>query len=150
MYHDLSIWYKTTTEKILAWRELREQTKEKTLDEIVALVNEWWTYTPWVRKTIDPYNSESWPTPWDMIGKGEFCRSAIALGQAYTMWLCFPNSKTELWLVNNFSEQDIHLVVVIDEKTVLNYTLGQVLALEECNFEVLNKITKDNLVHIKI
>jgi hypothetical protein len=61
-----------------------------------------------------------------------------------------PNSNVELWLVNNFSEKDVHLVVVIDEKTVLNYTLGQVLTIEECDFEVLNKIKKSDLTHIKI
>lgn len=150
MYRDLSIWYKTTTEKILAWREFREQTKEKSLNEIIDMVSTWWTFTPWVRKTIDPYQPDTWPTPWDMLNRGEFCRSAIALGQAYTLWLCFPASKIELWLINNFSEQDVHLVVVIDEKTVLNYTLGQVMRLEECRFEVLNKFTRDHLSHIKI
>ena len=100
--------------------------------------------------TIDPYKPESWPTPWDMINKGEFCRSAIALGQAYTLWMCSPQLNTELWLVNNFSEKDVHLVVVIDKKTVLNYTLGQVMPIEECDFEVLNKTTKKDLTHIKI
>jgi hypothetical protein len=85
-----------------------------------------------------------------MLNRGEFCRSAIALGQAYTLWLCAANARTELWLVNNFSEKDIHLVVVIDEKYVLNYTLGQVLTIEECDFEVLNKSTRSDLDHIKI
>ncbi len=150
MHHDLSIWYKTTTEKILAWREFRDQAKDKTLDDIIELVDQWWTFTPWVKKTIDPYKPETWPTPWDMISKGEFCRSAIALGQAYTLWMCFPQANTELWLVNNFSEQDLHLVVVINEKTVLNYTLGHVLPIEECRFEVLDKFTREQLGHVKI
>ena len=150
MENNLSIWYKTTTEKILAWRELRQEAVDMTVDSIVKAVNTWWTFTPWVRKTIDPYKPETWPTPWDMINKGEFCRSAIALGQAYTLWMTSPNTNTELWLVNNFSEKDVHLVVVIDQNTVLNYTLGQVLNIEECDFEVLNKITKSDLSHIKI
>lgn len=150
MHRDLSIWYKTTTEKILAWREFRQQANDKTISDMIDLVNQWWTFTPWVRKTIDPYNPESWPTPWDMISKGEFCRSAIALGQAYTLWSCFPNADVELWLINNFGEKDVHLVVVIDQKTLLNYTLGHVQTLEECDFEVLNKFTKADIPNIKI
>lgn len=150
MRHDLTVWYGTTTEKILAWRELRSKLVDKQPEEIIEEVDQWWTFTPWVRKTIDPYKPDSWPTPWDMINKGEFCRSAIALGQAYTLWMCSPHLNTELWLVNNFSEKDVHLVVVIDENTVLNYTLGHVLKIEECNFEVLNKVTKNELNHIKI
>jgi len=150
VHHDLTVWYGTTTEKILAWRELRTKLKDKATNEIIEEVDQWWTFTPWVRKTIDPYRPDTWPTPWDMINRGEFCRSAIALGQAYTLWMCSPQLNIELWLVNNFSEKDVHLVVVIDENTVLNYTLGHVLTLEECNFELLNKVTKSELTHIKI
>ena len=148
--NNLSIWYKTTTEKILAWRELRQNAMGMTVDDLVQAVNTWWTFSPWVRKTIDPYKPETWPNPWDMINRGEFCRSAIALGQAYTLWITAPNSNVELWLVNNFSEKDVHLVAVIDEKTVLNYTLGHVLPIEQCDFETLNKIVKSDLPHIKI
>jgi hypothetical protein len=148
--NNLSIWYKTTTEKILAWRELRQNAVDMSTDSIIDAVNTWWTFSPWVRKTIDPYKPETWPTPWDMISRGEFCRSAIALGQAYTLWMTTPNTTVELWLVNNFSEKDVHLVVVIDENIVLNYTLGQVMTIAECDFEVLNKINKSDLTHIKI
>lgn len=150
MQNNLQIWYASTTEKILAWRELRTNSVLNSVEATIASVNSWWTYSPWVKKTIDPYKPETWPTPWDMINRGEFCRSAIALGQAYTLWMCAPDTKVELWLVNNFSEKDVHLVAVIDEKTVLNYTLGQVMNIEECDFEVLNKITKSDLTHIKI
>lgn len=150
MYSDTRIWYGTTTEKILAWRSLRETSKNHSLPEIINMVNTWWTYTPWVRKTIDPYNFKTWPNPWDMISLGEFCRNSIALGQAYTLWLCAPEDQIEIWLINNFSELDIHLIVVIDQKIILNYTLGQVMNIEECNFELLSKISKSDLKHIKI
>jgi hypothetical protein len=150
MQHDFSVWYGNASQKILAWRTLRQELLGKNLDQIIEEINDWWTFSPWVKKTLDPYNPDMWPNPWDMLNRGEFCRSAIALGQAYTLWLCAPYANTELWLVNNFSEKDIHLVVVIDEKYVLNYTLGQVLTLDKCDFEVLNKFTRDNLNHIKI
>jgi hypothetical protein len=150
MTKDFSVWYGTTSEKILAWRELRQELTDKTVEEIINHINTWWTFSPWVKKTLDPYRPDTWPNPWDMINRGEFCRSAIALGQAYTLWLCVPHAKTELWLVNNFSEKDIHLVAVIDEKFVLNYTLGQVMLVDNCDFEVLSRFTKDDLEHIKL
>lgn len=150
MQHDLTVWYGTTTEKILAWRELRTELLEKTLNEVIDRVQDWWTYSPWVKKTVDPYQPDSWPTPWELLDRGEFCRSAIALGQAYTLWMCSPNTEVELWLVNNFSEKNIHLVVVIEKKTVLNYTLGQILSIEQCDFEVLNQFSRADIDHIKI
>lgn len=150
MENNLSIWYKNTTEKILAWRELRTNSVNMSDSELVNAVNTWWTFSPWVRTTIDPYKPDTWPDPWTMLNRGEFCRSAIALGQACTLWITAPSSTVELWLVNNFSEKDVHLIVVIDEKTVLNYTLGQVMHIQDCDFEVLNKIAKADVSHIKI
>lgn len=150
MEHDTSVWYRTTTEKILAWRDLREHVKRGNFDQAIKVIEDWWTFTPWVRKTMDPYKPDTWPTPWDMINKGQFCRSAIALGEAYTIWTCFPNIDTELWLINNFSEKDIHLIVVIQKNTVLNYTPSQILTLDDCSFELIKTFTKHDLNHIKI
>ena len=70
MENNLSIWYKNTTERILAWREFRSNAVDMTVDGIVEAVNTWWTFSPWVRKTIDPYKPETWPTPWHMLNKG--------------------------------------------------------------------------------
>jgi hypothetical protein len=149
--HNLTVWYGTTTEKILSWRQLRQQLADKNLEEIINEVNNWWTYSPWVKSTINPYKPDSWPTPWELLDRGEFCRSAIALGQAYTLKLILePSILTELWLINNFSEKEIHLVPVIDQKWMLNYTLGQVFTTDKCQFEVLSKTSVNELTHIKI
>lgn len=150
MEHDLTHWYGTTSEKILSWRELRKQSANLTVEEAVKKITDWWTYAPWVKKTIDHYNPANWPTPWDMIKQGEFCRSALALGQAYTVWILFPQLDCELWLINNRSEQDIHLVVVIDKKMVLNYNVGHVEQLENMDYELLAITKIDDLKHIKL
>ena len=116
----------------------------------ISMINNWWTYAPWVRKTIDPYKPETWPTPWDMINKGYFCRSAIALGQAYTIWNIFPQMDCELWLINNRSEQDVHLVVVVDKTMVLNYILGHIESVDSMDYELLAVTRKEDLTHIKL
>ena len=85
-----------------------------------------------------------------MIQKGHFCRSAIALGQAYTFWTLFPNMDCELWLINNKSEQDVHLVVVIDHELVLNYTMGHVEKVDAMDHELLAVTKKEDLTHIKL
>lgn len=150
MEHDLTHWYGTTSEKILSWRELRKESSQTSFDDAIKKITDWWTYAPWVKKTIDPYKPDTWPTPWDMIQKGHFCRSALALGQAYTIWILFPNSDCELWLINNKSEQDIHLVVVIDKKLILNYNMGYIEKLEEADYELLAVVHKEDLTHIKL
>ena len=150
MEHDLSIWYKNTTEKILAWRTLRQDLSNKAIESLLESVDTWWTFSPWVKNTVDPYRIETWPTPWQLLEKGEFCRNAIALGQAYTLWLCAPQSKTELWLVNNFSEKEVHLITVVEDKHVLNYVMGHITDIDDCNMEILNKISKSDISHIKL
>jgi hypothetical protein len=148
--YDLSIWYQKTTDRILAWRELRKNVLGKSLEDMLKSINVWWSYTPIVKQTVDPYTPESWPTPWELINNGSFCRNAVALGQAYTLWICCPHVNTEIWFVNNFEDKELHLVTVVDSKTVLNYTFAQPELLDNCNFEVLEKITKDDLKHIKL
>lgn len=150
MEHNLTHWYGSTTEKILSWRELRQKSAESAITDSINLINNWWTYAPWVKKTIDPYKPDTWPTPWDMINTGHFCRSAIALGQAYTFWSLFPDMSCELWLINNKSEQDVHLVVVIDGSMVLNYNMGHVEDLNNMDYELLSVTTKEDLTHIKL
>lgn len=150
MEHDLTHWYGTTSEKILSWRELRKESSQAEFNEAIKKITDWWTYAPWVKKTIDPYKPDTWPTPWDMIQKGHFCRSALALGQAYTIWILFPQADCELWLINNQSEQDIHLVVVIDKTLILNYNMGYIEKLEEANYELLTVVRKEDLTHIKL
>jgi len=149
--HNLTHWYGTTTEKILAWRQLRKSlgpinNLESTLDSVAN----WWTYAPWVKKTIDPYQPDTWPTPWDMISKGHFCRSAIALGQAYTIWNLYPELKCEIWLINNRSEQDVHLITVVNDSIMLNYTMTTLVATENADYELLNVVTREELKHIKL
>ena len=85
-----------------------------------------------------------------MINKGYFCRSAIALGQAYTFWNIFPDVDCELWLINNKSEQDVHLVVVIDKTMVLNYIMGHVESVDSMDYELLAVTRKEDLTHIKL
>jgi hypothetical protein len=148
--HDLTHWYGNTTEKILSWRDLRKKSAEAGKEAAIKLINNWWTYAPWVRKTIDPYKPESWPTPWDMISTGHFCRSAIALGQAYTFWTLFPDMDCELWLINNKSEKDVHLVVAIDKTLILNYIMGHIEHVDDMDYELLAVTVKEDLSHIKI
>lgn len=150
MEHDLTHWYGNTTEKILSWRDLRKKSAEAGKEASIKLINNWWTYAPWVRKTIDPYKPDTWPTPWDMINKGHFCRSAIALGQAYTFWTLYPDMDCELWLINNKSEQDVHLVVAIDKKLILNYNMGHIEHIEDIDHELLAVTVKSDLAHIKL
>lgn len=150
MEHDLTHWYGTTSEKILSWRELRKQSAQESFDDAIKRITDWWTYAPWVRKTIDPYKPETWPTPWDMINLGHFCRSALALGQAYTIWMMYPDVNCELWLINNKSEQDVHLVVVIDNRQVLNYNMGHIEDLQNMDYELLSVVRRQDISHIKL
>lgn len=150
MEHNLTHWYGTTTEKILSWRELRKSLQGTELDQSLKVIADWWTYAPWVKKTIDPYRPETWPNPWDMINHGSFCRSAIALGQAYTIWSLFPDTDCEIWLINNLPEQDVHLITVVNHSIMLNYTMTELTTVDNAEYELLQVVKRQDLKHIKL
>lgn len=150
MEHNLTHWYGTATEKILSWRELRKSLQNSAVEPAIPVIADWWTYAPWVKKTIDPYRPDSWPTPWDMITLGHFCRSAIALGQAYTIWSLYPDLDCEIWLINNRSEQDVHLITVVNHSIMLNYTMTTLVPVETADYELLQVVKREDLKHIKL
>lgn len=85
---------------------------------------------PYGARTLDYYSPDKWPTPWEILYSGKFCKNSISLLMFYTLTLTGSDNNVELHLIND--NEDMYLVPVIDSKYVLNYELVQV-----CNFEEL-------------
>ena len=77
-------------------------------------------------RTIDPYDSSRWLTPWEMIYDNHFCSYSRALGIYYT--LLYSNHKFELDinLIECQKLNDIILVIIVDNNIVLNYIFDDI------------------------
>ena len=50
---------------------------------------------PISKMTIDPVDSRTWLTPWEMLHSGDFCENSIALGMSYTIFYANENIPNE-------------------------------------------------------
>lgn len=111
-------------ERLRLWKNLRDDIKDETFENQLAEIARFYASTPFGSRSLDYYTPESWPTPWEILFHGLFCRSSISLLIFYTIQLVAPDHKIELQLIDD--DGDIFLLPVVDDQFVLNYELGLV------------------------
>lgn len=68
-----------------SWIKLREQIE--TSNNPLEDVTRYFLLKPRVKIYTDPYDSSTWPTPWELIDENEYCEFNIILGICYTIQL---------------------------------------------------------------
>ena len=75
---------------------------------------------PISKMTIDPVDSRTWLTPWEMLHSGDFCENSIALGMSYTIFYANENIPNELMFITCRENSTQKLCAWIDNKYLLN------------------------------
>ena len=114
------MWLDTTTnERITLWREFRDKLeKSKTPFEDVQ---ELWNTAPRTTKGLDPWNSQQWNSPWELLAENRFCPVSIPLMMGWTMKLTtrFTQENILIKTIVDHSNERVYNVIHIQE-TVLN------------------------------
>jgi hypothetical protein len=129
-------------ERLRLWKKLRHDIESLPCEERLNKIAEFCAYVPIGSRSVDYYDPQSWPSPWEILFNGSFCTSSTSILIFYTLELITPPTPIELWLVED--DDDIFLLPVIDNQYVLNYELGKVNRYPEIQdrFKVLLKYTK--------
>lgn len=72
-------------DRLHLWKDLRDQIEEEE-DPIQAALN-FWNDIPKTSRNLDPYDANTWPTPWEMIEENEYCEYTSILAVGYTLML---------------------------------------------------------------
>lgn len=121
MYTDLG-----PEERLHHWKEFRD-TLVPTVseEEYLQKVVDYWAMVPQVMHYFNDAEPNEWPTPWELIYEGNFCKSGLAFMMEKTLELAenpkWDESKLKLKLIKDLIEKDIYLVLVVDDEWVLNY-----------------------------
>lgn len=112
-------------ERLALWKTLRGNLKELPLIEQLAVISQFCSKIPAGVRTVDYYNPANWPTPWEILYYGQFCRSSISLIIFYTLTMLNGKEQNiELWVVKDNSGD--YLLPVIDNQFILNYEPGKI------------------------
>ena len=135
------VWQLPPKKRIQRWRELRKRIGEYSdLLEQLQVVLDFWKTTPIGTKRVDPFDESTWSTPWEMLHQNDYDENVVSLGMAYT--LHYSNIACRLLLVQNVEKNDIKLIVLVDNKYILNYNYNNIDTTDivEKELEVLKDI----------
>jgi len=68
--------------------------------------------SPWVTLNADPWTTETWPSPWELIDENQYCEFSRLLGICYT-----------LQLTDKFSQSTFEIHIAIDNERSSTYYL---------------------------
>tara|TARA_R110000744_G_scaffold180110_1_gene299123 strand:+ start:1794 stop:2234 length:441 start_codon:yes stop_codon:yes gene_type:complete len=142
------IWQLMPKERLTEWKAFRTELfnlDDKSNAEYLQTLVDWWRLAPLSNRVIDPYNSEEWPNPWDLLWNGLYDENVIALGMAYTLELC--EWSCDILLVQDAVHSQVGLVIRLNDTYILNHNYGivdDVSVLDKC--EILNTWYSGDLV----
>lgn len=143
-HRNLEHWFIDKQGKLLAWRDWRQSLTGLDLDSVYQEVAVWWKFVPMVNKTVDPWRQETWPDPWELVGTGSFCPNAQGLGMFYSLVLLGINCELMLSMINDIPR----LLVILPNKTLLNYYDGEVIDIGQTNMQILQTWTPSDLASL--
>ena len=100
-------------ERITLWREFRNTLEE--CNDPFQRTLEFWQKAPVTEKYLNQYNSQEWPTPWEVLKQNRYCPVAIPLMIGWT-----------LKLTTKFTKEPVLIKISIDHKTKRVYNLVNV------------------------
>ncbi len=98
------------------WYELRQRLEWD--PNPLETVADFFEKLPKVKIYTDPYDSETWPTPWELIEENEYCPFNLILGICYTIQLtdrfksCQPKINVA---IDNFNKTVYYLLIIKDK-----------------------------------
>lgn len=120
------------SERLDAWSEFRDSLPTKPEQDQLQLVAEFWAQCPYSNWSIDPEDSKTWLSPWEMIHEGEYCKNAIALGMEATLRYSGWNpGRLKLVMAKNLEDGEEFFVVIIDDLLVLNYSYAEITKVDD-------------------
>lgn len=138
-------------ERIHLWKNFRKALTDLPFEQQLSEITKFCAQMPIGVRTLDFYDPDSWPTPWEILYNGAWCTNSISLFIFYTLELLpeFSNLSLELLLIDD--RTDRYLVVLVDNQFILNYSSGTVSMLQDMlsNFRIMERHSKDTIKKIK-
>lgn len=128
----------TPNEKLREWKDFRDNiSKIDNIEQQLIETQHYWDMHPQVFRSIDLDQPQDWLSPWDMVFNDICCPLSKPYLMEQTLILTnlehFTPEMFRLMYIENKSIPDAFMVLVYDNKYVLNYEHGQLI-----NFDIIN------------
>src|SRR6056297_2901495 len=103
---------KTYEQRLQAWSDFRNDLE--TVEDPYQSVCDFFQYAPLVNYQADPYDPESWPTPWELIKENIYCPFVKILAICYTLQLTDRFSGVDFEIHITHNEEDIIYLLTVN------------------------------------
>lgn len=121
-----TMWLEPPQSRLAHWREFRKSLDPDNIDSLCYSICKWWSFAPQQNLSIDPYDPVTWPSVWEMLHQGDYCKYSTAIGMAYTVFYVNQKIKNKVLRVHDLENHDIYMTTLIDNRILLNYNYGEV------------------------
>ncbi len=99
-----------------AWYKLRQNLEYS--EDPLRLVVDFFDQLPRVKLYTDPYDPDTWPTPWELISENEYCPFNRILGICYTLQLTerFKNCHPKINVAIDIINKTVYYLLFIEDK----------------------------------
>ena len=130
MYFDNNpfVVHSSPDDRLAFWKTIRQQIAALPDKDALALVAEYWGNAPLDSFSYNPENPVEWPSPWELISRGTVCRNIVAVAMEQILRLSgWDASRLKLIFLRDYDISEELLVLKIDDKYCLNYSVGEVI-----------------------
>lgn len=119
-------------ERLEAWGSFRDSLSSLSEQEQIDQVAKFWAQCPFSKWVIHPEDSKNWPTVWELLHDGNYCKNAIALGIESTLRLGGMNpERLKLVMIRHLEDQEEFFTVTVDDVHVLNCSYGESVKVDD-------------------
>ena len=136
------MWPKNFEERLTAWNQLRQSTKDLPLETALTQINAWWFRVPWRAYHLHWDDQSTWPDPWQLLSDDLYCPLARGLGILYTITMLDRPDLQDAVLAEVDSD---NLVLVAKKKYILNWDPEQMLNITLGHFKPHHSITQEQI-----
>jgi len=107
--------------RLSEWAEIRN--KISVSDDPIQATIDQYEQAPRVSIHTDPYDRDTWPTPWELIRENQYCEFCKLLGIAYTLQLTdsFSETEFEIHIQRSRETGEIYYLLYVGNR-VVGYT----------------------------
>jgi hypothetical protein len=111
-------------QRLSCWSNFRE--KLESSDTPIQDALEFYNKAPTVSIHTDPWDNNTWPTPWELVKENQYCDFCRVLGLCYSLQLTerFSRSKFEIHIVIDNKNSATHYLLYLDD-LVVNHPNGE-------------------------
>jgi hypothetical protein len=122
-------------ERIRLWKDFRNSL-ETSADPFTEVL-EFWRFAPLSSMQADPFDSDTWPNPWEMIEENIYCEFVKILAICYTLQLTdrFSQSHFEIHIAVDKEEQQMVYLLFVDNQAIGYYNNGSIESSELINLD---------------